>query len=981
MVNNTRTIQLLKDHRINILIGVIFAVMVVVFATLYQPSSTEEVPFSPFMRLQAIQADSLLQQLSPEEQLDQLLMVVENNDGAGLGCVEEGKVGGILYRTAGASYVNQGFPQFVVPKGVQPLQGVQLQDTSAFFFPGPENWITITDSAWLGKSGHLMGKMARNRGLDFLLAPHYLRLTHPDLRDAHAQNWSTYAAAVQAEGVLAITGPVRAYWPEVIDTLLRDSLLRPYALLAQGGASGMVIDTAALQRLPQADRSASLIESYWQRHLGFRGITFADLTDQPDLTTDRCWDAIRSGAGVLLVRPDQVEMARAALRTLKSKKLLTEEMARNRVRISLLARLWGHLQRENLAEERISGKLNERARAGQVSAIQSGITWISRSGFQLPADLATAELKIVAIGTGTGTFLKRAAWYGPVSTQVIPMPNPDRVLPLPVESLAKAKQVVVVLPQGWAFFQGKNRLLESLAELSSQTSVAVVAAGSPVDMEEIPSGVSCLYVPSMSEEGQDAAAQALFGGQHISGKWGFLSETIARNAGEKIAATRLGWVTPEEMGLDSRKLQQVDTLICRAIEDFATPGCQVICAFQGQIIFQKSFGYHTYTEERKVKNTDLYDLASVSKIVATTLSVMDLYEAGKINLDQSLGVYWPGVRAMQPPLKNSMKDTSPQDTATTDTGIIGSSPDASQTPISKKYPPIRLPDLTPADLLTHHSGLPAGLDILPYVNYRRYHHPRFGTYFSKAKSTAYPLDLAANFYFRQKDYDSLVVRTLTTIPDPSKAYRYSDMNMILLKWLVDSLTQAPFEQFVQTHFYQPLGLTRIGYLPLNRFDEDDIAPTENDRVWRGQLLDGYVHDPTAALQGGISGNAGVFSDAYDVAVLFQMLLNKGSYGGRQYFKPATVDLFTATHAGHRGYGFDKLPPGEDYLAGKLASAETYGHSGFTGICVWVDPEREMVFAFLSNRVHPNASNLKLNTKRVRQNVHDVFLDAVLHPLN
>ena len=209
-------------------------------------------------------------------------------------------------------------------------------------------------------------------------------------------------------------------------------------------------------------------------------------------------------------------------------------------------------------------------------------------------------------------------------------------------------------------------------------------------------------------------------------------------------------------------------------------------------------------------------------------------------------------------------------------------------------------------------------------------------------------------------------------------YVYSDLSMVMMQQILETITSTPLNSYVQQNFYDPLGMQTAGFLPLNRFPRTRIIPTENDQVFRHTLLIGYVHDPTAALLGGVSGNAGLFASANDLAILYQMLLNKGSYGGAQYFKPSTVELFTAKQSAvsRRGLGFDRWDPITDrHYPSKLASDQTFGHTGYTGTCIWVDPKYNLVYVFLSNRVNPKVSD-KLSSLSIRGRIQDAIYQAI-----
>jgi CubicO group peptidase (beta-lactamase class C family) len=291
--------------------------------------------------------------------------------------------------------------------------------------------------------------------------------------------------------------------------------------------------------------------------------------------------------------------------------------------------------------------------------------------------------------------------------------------------------------------------------------------------------------------------------------------------------------------------------------------------------------------------------------------------------------------------------------------------------------PAYLFDLTIGELLSHHSGMPAGLPILPYLNYKDSLIGRYDRFFHPKLEEKYQVEVAGRFYLRNDYLDSLWEATKRIVPSSAKAYEYSDANLILVQQAIDSFNQEAISEYLDRELYQPLGMSRTCFLPLKVFSPEEIVPTEYDGYWRGQLLRGYVHDPTAALLGGVSGNAGLFSNANGLAHLFQMLLNLGHYGGERFLDDRIVREFTRRQYGHRGYGFDKPPyRGSDYIISAEASPNSFGHTGFTGTCVWADPDEELIFIFLSNRVHPRSSNWTLNELRIRQRIHDVVYAAL-----
>ena len=397
--------------------------------------------------------------------------------------------------------------------------------------------------------------------------------------------------------------------------------------------------------------------------------------------------------------------------------------------------------------------------------------------------------------------------------------------------------------------------------------------------------------------------------------------------------------SPESVGLNPAKLQRIDSICTKAIAQQAAPGCVVVVVKDGQVAYEKAFGTLEYNKAEPVYPETIYDLASVTKVCATTISVMKLYDEGKLDLHKTLGYYLPWVRG-------SDKDS-----------------------------------LVIWDILLHQAGLK---DFIPFyaetITKDNYGLP-LPEYYSVKPDSIHGVKVAENIYLRCDWPDTMCKRILMSKLGPLKKYVYSDNDFIFLGKIVETLSGETLDEYAYENFYVPMALSTTGFKPRERFPANRIAPTQQEIPFRRQLLRGYVHDPGAAMFGGVSGHAGLFSDAYDVAVILQMLMNGGTIGGRRFLKQETVEYFTAYHSdiSRRGLGFDK--PEKDNATRKepypciSASPQTFGHTGFTGTCVWADPAKKMVFIFLSNRVNPQESS-RLSSLNVRGNIMEAIYQAM-----
>jgi CubicO group peptidase (beta-lactamase class C family) len=425
------------------------------------------------------------------------------------------------------------------------------------------------------------------------------------------------------------------------------------------------------------------------------------------------------------------------------------------------------------------------------------------------------------------------------------------------------------------------------------------------------------------------SAQAIFGGIAITKKLDRnLSALYKKGTGFSTSNIRLQYTVPEDAGINSDNLIGIDNIATEAILEQATPGCVVLVVKDGKVIFNKAYGYHTYNKTLADKTTDIFDLASMTKISATTMETMQLYDQGKLNLNAAVGDYLALAHKTN---KN---------------------------------------DIHVREILEHQAGLVPDIPTFQVITPADH---------SADSSAAYPAKVNDNYYLRKDYFKDVMWAEMLNSPVKTRGqYVYSDVGMCFMQQIIETLTSTPENIYVQQHFYNPLGMQTAGFLPLYRFTTDRIIPTEDDQVYRHALLDGYVHDPTAALMGGVAGHAGLFADANDLAILYQMMLNRGAYGGIQYIRPQTVDLFTAKQSdvSRRGLGFDRWDPiAEHHYPSQLASPQTYGHTGFTGTSVWVDPKYNLVYIFLSNRVNPMVSS-KLSSLNTRPRIQDVVYEAI-----
>jgi CubicO group peptidase (beta-lactamase class C family) len=484
--------------------------------------------------------------------------------------------------------------------------------------------------------------------------------------------------------------------------------------------------------------------------------------------------------------------------------------------------------------------------------------------------------------------------------------------------------------------------LTLIQNINREEEVILVVFGSPYSLKFFENIDHVILAYEDSPEIEDITAQGLVGVFGFKGLMPVTASSIFpfHHGFTTPSLKRLGYSIPERVGMCSDSLEYIKTIVNNMIKGEAAPGCEVLIAKDGRIIYEKAFGNHTYTDNDPVYMTDLYDLASVTKVAATTLAVMRLDKEGILSLDKTLGDYLPWLRGS-----------------------------------NKEHMVLRR-------VMAHHAGLQSWIPFYEKtvsIEDDRWVDKQPDVY-CDIKDPEHCISVAADMYMDSTYLDSIRYQIIHSPLNADGQYVYSDLGFIMLAEIIKNETGVTLDKYVDSVFYKPLGLKRIGYHPLARFTPDEIVPTEIDNYFRCQEIQGYVHDMSCAMLGGVSGHAGLFSDAEDLAVLFQMLLNGGEYGGREYIDPYILKEFTTRYpiSTRRGIGFDlkELNPEKSVLTAHEASTSTYGHTGFTGICIWNDPQNNLMYIFLSNRTYPTMKNDKMKNNKIREKIHSRAYKAI-----
>jgi beta-N-acetylhexosaminidase len=659
-------------------------------------------------------------------------------------------------------------------------------------------------------------------------------------------------------------------------------------------------------------------------------------------------EALLAGNDILLL-PESVEAAFTSIKQYIAEGKLDWSTIEVSVKKVLLAKYqlglssFQQLKEENVREELNTGE----AEALKRTLIANALTLVRNEAdlipFTTPGDMKLASLSIGS--TKSTPFQERLLHYNsmPVfhSSKDINTTKSNHL----IAKLKKYDAVIVSLhdmsQQGSKNFGVSASTPAFLRQLSRETQVILTIFGNPYSLRYFDDIGTILVAYEDGREVQDITAQALFGAIAFKGR---LPVTASAKSTfgtgvmtQKLA--RFGYAPPKSVGVDSTILSNLEEIAENAIKAKATPGCVVLVAKEGQILYEKPFGYHTYKKQRKVAVDDLYDLASLTKVTAATISIMKLYEEGKISLDTPIVRYLPELKST-----NKAK-------------------------------------LVLRDIMAHRAGLK---DWIPFyketVEKSRRRVKQKQEFYRTSSEGAFSVGVASSLFLRDDFIDTIYQKIYDSKLRPNRNYEYSDLGFYLIARIVHKVSGKALDQYVKETFYDPMGLQNISYTPREHYPAERIPPSERDNYFRLQTVQGYVHDMGAAMLGGVSGHAGLFGSASDVATIMQMLLNGGQYGGKRYLEAATIDTFTRRHHldSRRAIGFDmrQLHPDKWINLPAITSEQTFGHTGFTGTCAWVDPEHELIYVFLSNRTYPSMNNYKLNRMETRRRIMSTIYDAV-----
>lgn len=690
--------------------------------------------------------------------------------------------------------------------------------------------------------------------------------------------------------------------------------------------------------------SKEVVTDLLQYQLGFDGLIITDALNMqgvakfyPAGTAEV--EALKAGNDILLYSQNIPVAIKAIQRAVASGEL-TEERINLSVKKILSAKRW--LGILNGAEKPTTKYITEDLNQPSVQLLnaklyENAITLVRNSEGLPFTDLSTKRIATVSIDNGKRTpFQNAMSPYASMKHFTIASNASASQFAALKAKLANYNTVIVGLKNKSSYarknFGISNTANNFINQLNQEKNTILAVFGNPYSLEKFTTINTLICSYDGSREAQKATAEAIFGVNPFRGQLPVGVSGIAAGTGEFTqGGTRLKYTIPQALGYSSDVLYKVDSLALDAIKMKATPGCQIIVAKNNKVIYHKAFGYHTYAKRRKVKKDDLFDVASVTKITGTLPLVMEAYDKGLLSTTQRMD-------ELLPQLRNTNKADM----------LVGEV--LSHTAGLKSWIPFY------KSTMTKNGGLRPGL-------YRRSPAPG---YQQVSKSV---------FIKESYERDSLFNRIINSPTNAKGRYVYSDLGYYFFKRYLEDLHGQPLEDYHAENFAGKLGAPSLGYNPLKRFPVTRIVPSEKDTYYRNEVIRGYVHDMGAAMQGGVGGHAGIFATTNDLAIYLQLLLNKGSYGGVQFFQPSTVDYFTQkyNYNSRRALGFDKPEVNPNKSSGPTCyyvSPQSYGHMGFTGTYAWADPVNDILYVFLSNRTYPTMKNKKINRSNLRLKIQE-----------
>jgi beta-glucosidase-like glycosyl hydrolase/CubicO group peptidase (beta-lactamase class C family) len=919
-------------------------------------------------------ADSVLKSLTADEKIAQLIMVrlsaidsktriVKFYDSTVERDIKQYNIGGICLFQGGpvkqASFVNyfQSIAKTPILFAIDGENGVGMRLDSVPGLPRMMMLGALRDSNLVYRYGEWVAEQCKQLGIQVNFAPVADINNNPNnpvINDRSfgenkyrvASLTTQYMLGMKKKGVMGSAKHFPGHGDVEVDSHLAlpvinksraqlDSLeLYPFKKLFDAGIGSAMVAHLFIPSIDSnANRATSIsrqnVTDLLKGEMQFKGLTFTDALEMKGVADafpngDAAVESLVAGNDMLCLPGEVALVIKKVKDAINSGRVSWDQIDQHVIKVLEAKYETGLSSWKPVATENLANRLNEKTDLFKKEIAQKAITlakYNNPGSFPLPPDL-TGKYAVIDIGKNKNSVFS-SDMRRSFNTDVFAFDNTQPIEA--VDSLLalmgdKYEKVIIAIHEIPRFPANNFNLSAATILLANKTfgrsGSTIVVFGNPYSAKNFCDADNVLICYDDDAITQEVVASMLRGEVSPEGQLPVSvcsSMPVGTSHSIKTSLHR-----PQQVRVTAQI--KIDSIINDAIKQKATPGMALLVVKDGKIVYEKTYGQMSYDKNEKVSKESVYDLASITKICATTLSLMKLYDEQKIELNKTLGDYLPWVRG------------------------------------SDKQ------GLTIKDILLHQAGLKPFIPFYKEIADSTTKKPLPG-YFSKLSDETYSIKIDDSIYMRGQWRDTMMSRILSSPLDKTKRYVYSDNDFILLGEVIKAVSGQSIDQYAYNNFYRPLGLRSIGFNPTNYVDKKTIAPTEDDPYFREKMIRGYVHDPGAAMFGGIAGHAGLFSNAYDVAVLMQLLMNKGVINEKRYIAASTIDLFTSyqSNISRRGLGFDK--PEKDNATRKEpypainVSPSTFGHLGFTGTCTWADPENKIIIVLLTNRVHPTAKNL------------------------
>lgn len=934
-------------------------------------------------------ADSVFKTLSSEEKIAQL-MVIRAHSNLGqkhidevTNLIQKYNVGGLCFFQGGpvrqATLTNQYQKLAKTPLmiAIDGEWGLGMRLDSVINFPRQLMMGALTDAKLIYEFGKAVGEQCKRIGIHVNYAPDIDINNNPENPVINDRSFGEdkykvalfgiqYMKGMQDVGVMACAKHFPGHGDVSVDShydlpvinksrSALDSLeLYPFRELIKAGVGSMMvahlyipaIDTTANQATSLSKKNVTGI---LRNELGYEGLTFTDALEMKGVAKfypsgEAAVQSLIAGNDMLCLPGDVPNAIQKVIEAIQQGKLTQADIDSKVYKVLLSKFHLGLNKVEEIKIENITADLNASTNTIRQQLSTQALTLLRLTNAKLLPNKSKKKVAFVGVGINQmNAFAAEVKEAFDAKVFLLDYKDSTSLESLKKKLKRKYKTIIVGVhnysrrpANNYGMSKDAVALIQYLGE---KDNAIIFDFGNPYAIRNFCNAKNLVACYEDDNLTQLAASDLLQGKFVAKGK---LPVTVCDELkfGNGITANYyFPYTEPEKVGLSSEKLAAIDTIALQAIEKGAAPGMVVLVAKDGKVAYEKAFGFTNFDKQQAVTTNMVYDLASVTKTSATTVAIMKLYEEGKIDLDKTLGDYisW---------------------TVGTDKA-----------------------NLTVKDILLHQAGLYPFIPFYKAVIDSTTGKPLEG-FFSKQPNTNFSYRVAENLYLRNDYRDTLYQKIINSKLGPIGKYVYSDNDFIFLALIAEAVTSKSIDQYVYDVFYKPLQMVTTTYKPREKFVLNEIVPTELEAHFRQQLIHGDVHDEGAAMFGGVAGHAGLFSNAYDLAQLYQMLLNGGELNGKRFLQKETIEKFTSYQSdiSRRGLGFDKPEKDnatrKDAYPSKSTSALTYGHTGFTGICVWVDPTYNLIYIFLSNRVTPTRNNNKLGQLNVRPDIQEAIYNAI-----